>query len=90
MTAIQVNYILLLLTVQIQAMLDGLGAEWTKFTETLVEAEVMLKKHKEKFKTSLLAQAEEFKKQVKFTFSHKGTHSQGRFFGTVDVLFIVA
>jgi len=49
---------------QIQATLDGLGAEWTKFTEALVESEGMLKKYKEKFKTSLLGQAEDFKKQV--------------------------
>ncbi|KAF6017599.1 hypothetical protein EB796_024080 [Bugula neritina] len=49
---------------EIQATLDGLGAEWTKFTEALVESEGMLKKYKEKFKTSLLGQAEDFKKQV--------------------------
>lgn len=57
-----VGYIL-----QIQAMLDNLSNEWTKFTEALVESEVMLKKYKEKFKTSLLAQAEDFKKQVKYS-----------------------
>lgn len=48
-------------------MLDNLSNEWTKFTEALVESEVMLKKYKEKFKTSLLAQAEDFKKQVKYS-----------------------
>lgn len=49
-----------------QTTLDGLGGQWTKFTEALVESEGMLKKHKEKFKTSLLGQAEEFKKQVSY------------------------
>lgn len=48
-------------------MLDNLSNEWAKFTEALVESEVMLKKYKEKFKTSLLAQAEDFKKQVKYS-----------------------
>jgi len=49
---------------EVQTMLDSLGGEWTKFCEVLGESEGMLKKHKEKFKTSLLAQAEDFKKQV--------------------------
>lgn len=45
-------------------MLADLSPEWMKFQEILIEADSMLKKHKEKFKTGLLAQSEEFKKQV--------------------------
>ena len=45
-------------------MLNELSNEWVTFQQTLIDAEGMLKKHKEKFKSSLLAQSEEFKKQV--------------------------
>ncbi|XP_013412698.1 dynein heavy chain 2, axonemal [Lingula anatina] len=46
------------------AMLDELPNKWVEFQQTLIDADAMLKKNKEKFKTGLLAQAEEFKKQV--------------------------
>lgn len=49
---------------EIHAMLHALGDVWTKFKDALVESDTMLKKYKEKFKTSLLAQSEELKKQV--------------------------
>ncbi|KAJ8310645.1 hypothetical protein KUTeg_012510 [Tegillarca granosa] len=49
---------------EVTAMLNDLSGEWVKFQEILIEAETMLKKHKEKFKSGLLAQSEEFKKQV--------------------------
>ncbi|XP_046574741.1 LOW QUALITY PROTEIN: dynein axonemal heavy chain 2-like [Haliotis rubra] len=45
-------------------MHKALHGEWVAFQETLIDAETMLKKHKEKFKSSLLAQSEELKKQV--------------------------
>nr|KAG5688710.1 hypothetical protein BaRGS_029536 [Batillaria attramentaria] len=45
-------------------MHNDLGNEWVRFQQVLIDAEVMLKKHKERFKSNLLAQSEEFKKQV--------------------------
>ena len=52
------------LSEEVADTLNGMQNAWESFKATLVEAEVMLKKHKEKFKTSLLSQSEEFKKQV--------------------------
>ncbi|XP_052234681.1 dynein axonemal heavy chain 2-like isoform X14 [Dreissena polymorpha] len=49
---------------EVKQMLHDLHGEWVTFQEKLVESEVMLKKHKEKFKSNLLGQSEEFKKQV--------------------------
>ncbi|WAR21987.1 DYH2-like protein [Mya arenaria] len=49
---------------EVNVMLSDLNGEWITFQEKLIESEVMLKKHKEKFKTNLLGQSEEFKKQV--------------------------
>ena len=49
---------------QVKSMLNDLSNEWVTFQQTLIDAEGMLKKHKEKFKSSLLGQSEEFKKQV--------------------------
>ncbi|XP_053403793.1 dynein axonemal heavy chain 2-like isoform X2 [Mercenaria mercenaria] len=48
----------------VKQMLNDLSTEWVTFQEKLIEAEGMLKKHKEKFKSNLLGQSEEFKKQV--------------------------
>ncbi|KAL3846382.1 hypothetical protein ACJMK2_017380 [Sinanodonta woodiana] len=48
----------------VKNMLNQLGSEWLTFQQILIDSEGMLKKHKEKFKSSLLAQSEEFKKQV--------------------------
>lgn len=41
-----------------------MSEEWTIFQESLKEAEGMLKKHKDIFKTGLLVQSEDFKRQV--------------------------
>ncbi|XP_064639639.1 dynein axonemal heavy chain 2-like isoform X2 [Lineus longissimus] len=49
---------------EVSDKLNSLSGEWVSFQQTLIDADVMLKKHKEKFKTSLLAQSDEFKKQV--------------------------
>lgn len=46
------------------AMKENLPKEWEIFKERLLESEDMLKKAKEKFKTGLLSQSEDFKKQV--------------------------
>ncbi|XP_052104325.1 dynein axonemal heavy chain 2-like isoform X7 [Mytilus californianus] len=49
---------------EVLAMLNELSNEWHIFQQKLIDAETMLKKNKERFKTGLLAQSEEFKKQV--------------------------
>lgn len=50
-------------------MLHELNDEYMKFQQCLLDADVMLKKHKEKFKSGLLTQAEEFRKHVGGLFS---------------------
>ena len=45
-------------------MLDELDNEWVTFQQCLIDSDVMLKKHKEKFKTGLIHSSEEFKKSV--------------------------
>nr|XP_039250408.1 dynein heavy chain 2, axonemal-like [Styela clava] len=45
-------------------MLHQLNDEYMKFQQCLFDADIMLKKHKEKFKSGLLTQAEEFRKHV--------------------------
>ena len=49
---------------QTQELLDNLGSEWVAFQQCIIDAEVMLRKNKEKFKTGLLSQSEEFRKRV--------------------------
>uniref|UniRef100_W5N7B2 Dynein axonemal heavy chain 2 n=1 Tax=Lepisosteus oculatus TaxID=7918 RepID=W5N7B2_LEPOC len=51
----------------VQAMLEALNGEWLSFQQCLIDSDSMLKKHKEKFKSSLLFSAEEFKKKVHST-----------------------
>ena len=45
-------------------MLDELDNEWITFQQCLLDSDVMLKKHKEKFKTGLIHSSEEFKKSI--------------------------
>ncbi|KAM5307672.1 dynein axonemal heavy chain 2 [Glossophaga mutica] len=45
-------------------MLDSLNGEWVLFQQTLLDSEQMLKKYKEKFKTSLIHSADDFKKKA--------------------------
>ena len=47
-----------------QEKLDELSNEWQTFTNCLYDSDVMLKKHKDKFKAGLLHSAEEYKKSV--------------------------
>nr|XP_022345562.1 dynein heavy chain 2, axonemal-like isoform X2 [Crassostrea virginica] len=49
---------------EVTTMLTELSNDWIVFQQKLIDAEQMLKKHKEKFRSGLLAQSEEFKKQV--------------------------
>ncbi|KAM4675882.1 dynein axonemal heavy chain 2 [Discoglossus pictus] len=44
--------------------LSGLNGEWLSFQQCIIDSESMLKKSKEKFKTSLLQSSEEFKKKA--------------------------
>ncbi|KAK1153304.1 dynein heavy chain 2, axonemal [Acipenser oxyrinchus oxyrinchus] len=48
----------------VQQMLEDLNGEWLSFQQCIIDSDAMLKKHKEKFKTSLIHSAEEFKKKV--------------------------
>ncbi|XP_029784654.1 dynein heavy chain 2, axonemal [Suricata suricatta] len=45
-------------------MLNSLNGEWATFQQTLLDSEQMLRKHKEKFKTSLIHSADDFKKKA--------------------------
>ena len=45
-------------------MLDGVSSEWVDFQQCIIDSEQSLKKHKERFKTGLMSQAEEFRKKV--------------------------
>lgn len=46
----------------VRTMHEQLDPEWSRFLQVLQESELMLKKHKDKFKTGLLQQSDEFKK----------------------------
>ena len=55
-------------------MLENLGPEWIAFQQCIIDADQMLKKNKERFKSGLLSQAEEFRKKVNglaFEFSER-------------------
>ncbi|KAG5853301.1 hypothetical protein ANANG_G00071700 [Anguilla anguilla] len=45
-------------------MLANLGGEWVRFQQALLDSEAMLKKNKERFKSSLIVSAEEFKRKM--------------------------
>ncbi|XP_033636218.1 dynein heavy chain 2, axonemal-like isoform X2 [Asterias rubens] len=49
---------------EVRHMLDELDNEWITFQQCLLDSDVMLKKHKEKFKTGLIHSSEEFKKSI--------------------------
>ena len=44
--------------------IKSLAGKWEEYKASLIEAEEMLKKNRDKFKTKLLQQSEEFKKNV--------------------------
>lgn len=52
------------LSSEVDTRLSKISDEWSSFKQMLVDSEQMIKKHKEKFKASLLSQSDEFKKQV--------------------------
>ncbi|MCI4377271.1 hypothetical protein PGIGA_G00201730 [Pangasianodon gigas] len=48
----------------IQEMLEALNGEWVWFQQVLIDSNVTLKKHKERFKSGLVFSADEFKKKT--------------------------
>lgn len=63
---------------QVQAMREGLNEEWVGFQQVLINSDILLQKHKEKFKNNLVLSYEDFKKKIEATvddFNAKGcTH----------------
>ncbi|XP_077169770.1 dynein axonemal heavy chain 2 isoform X1 [Paroedura picta] len=49
---------------EVLQLLGELNAEWLAFQQCILDSEVMLKKHKEKFKTGLIHCADDFKKKA--------------------------
>ncbi|XP_065644391.1 dynein axonemal heavy chain 2 isoform X2 [Hydra vulgaris] len=49
---------------EVQEQLQMLGSAWISFQQCLIDSEIMLKKSKDRFRSALLLQAEEFKKSV--------------------------
>lgn len=47
---------------EVYSTLDGLQGEWNNYQAAIAEADAMIKKSKDKFKSNLLANADEFKK----------------------------
>uniref|UniRef100_A0A672FP66 Dynein axonemal heavy chain 2 n=1 Tax=Salarias fasciatus TaxID=181472 RepID=A0A672FP66_SALFA len=48
----------------VQEILEGLDEEWVWFQQVLIDSDIMLQKHKEKFKNGLVSSSEELKKKV--------------------------
>ncbi|XP_029437782.1 dynein heavy chain 2, axonemal isoform X2 [Rhinatrema bivittatum] len=62
----------------VQHMLEALNTVWISFQQSLIDSDIMLKKHKEKFKTGLIQSSEEFKKKahnILHSFASKGPFS---------------
>ncbi|XP_074979886.1 dynein axonemal heavy chain 2 isoform X4 [Caretta caretta] len=53
--------------------LGVLNSEWLSFQQCIQESDVMLKKHKEKFKTGLIHSADDFKKKAQVLLQDFGT-----------------
>lgn len=49
---------------QDQEMLEALNGQWVWFQQVLTDSDLMLKEHKERFKSGLIFSAEEFKKKM--------------------------
>lgn len=49
---------------QVQDLREVLNEEWVWFQQVLIDSDIMLQKHKEKFKNSLILSSEEFKKKI--------------------------
>lgn len=52
---------------QVQDMREMLNGEWVWFQQVLIDSDIMLQKHKEKFKNSLILSSEELKKKIQTT-----------------------
>ncbi|XP_074478915.1 dynein axonemal heavy chain 2 [Sebastes fasciatus] len=48
----------------VQDMREVLDGEWVWFQKVLIDSDIMLQKHKEKFKSGLIHSSEEFKKKI--------------------------
>ncbi|XP_070295048.1 dynein axonemal heavy chain 2-like [Salvelinus sp. IW2-2015] len=51
----------------VHEMLEALNGEWVWFQQVVIDSDIMLKKNKDKFKSSLIFSAEEFKKKMQTT-----------------------
>uniref|UniRef100_A0A4W6ECP9 Dynein axonemal heavy chain 2 n=1 Tax=Lates calcarifer TaxID=8187 RepID=A0A4W6ECP9_LATCA len=51
----------------VQDMREMLNGEWVWFQQVLIDSDIMLQKHKEKFKNSLILSSEELKKKIQTT-----------------------
>ncbi|XP_042256267.1 dynein axonemal heavy chain 2 [Thunnus maccoyii] len=51
----------------VQDLREVLNEEWVWFQQVLIDSDIMLQKHKEKFKNSLILSSEEFKKKIQTT-----------------------
>ncbi|XP_076145705.1 dynein axonemal heavy chain 2 [Alosa pseudoharengus] len=51
----------------VRELLEALNGEWVSFQDVVIDSDIMLKKHKDKFKSSLIFSAEEFKKKMQAT-----------------------
>ncbi|XP_042367999.1 dynein axonemal heavy chain 2 [Plectropomus leopardus] len=51
----------------VQDLREVLNGEWVWFQQVLIDSDIMLQRHKEKFKNSLVLSSEEFKKKIQTT-----------------------
>ncbi|XP_039997326.1 dynein heavy chain 2, axonemal [Xiphias gladius] len=51
----------------VQDMREVLNGEWVWFQQVLIDSDIMLQKHQEKFKNSIILSSEEFKKKIQTT-----------------------
>lgn len=75
---------------QVLQLLGELNSEWLAFQQCILDSEVMLKKHKEKFKTGLIHCADDFKKKAQNLLQDFGTNGElqtARGVGTPAALF---
>lgn len=48
-------------------MREVLNGKWVWYQQVLIDSDIMLQKHKEKFKNGLVVSSEEFKKKIQTT-----------------------
>ncbi|KAM3857822.1 dynein axonemal heavy chain 2 [Diretmus argenteus] len=66
----------------VQEMLGELNREWVRLQQVVIDSDIMLKKHKDKFKSSLNLSAEEFRKKMQITV--KEFNNTGPFSGAMS------